>query len=373
MASNWREVSVREALESMDSRRRPVKSADRRPGPYPYWGASGVVDHVDDFLFDEPTLLVSEDGENLRTRKTPISFYVTGKNWVNNHAHVFRARDGHNLRFHAYQFQTLDVAGYLTGSTQPKLTSAAVQSIRLAAPPVDEQRRIAEVLGALDNLIDTNTRSIGAIESLLQSQFEALSFDSAGGTKLIDRVELNPHYIKPKRIAPYIDMTALPTNSFFIDDVSSRPAAGGARFKRNDVLLARITPCLENGKAAFAGNLLEDEVYVGSTEFIVMRSRAGVPAAWPYFLARSERFREFAIRHMTGSSGRQRLAAAALEDYEVGGDSAALLEFDRLAAKLLEAASELSEESKTLGRTRDELLPLLMSGKVRVRPEEVAA
>jgi type I restriction enzyme, S subunit len=262
---------------------------------------------------------------------------------------------------------------HAVGATMPNLNTEILGSVPVAAPPLDEQRRIAEVLGALDDLIDTNTRSIGAIEGLLQSQFEAFSFDSAGGTKLIDRVELNPNYIKPKGVAPYVDMAALPTNSFFIEDVSSRLAAGGARFKRNDVLLARITPCLENGKAAFAGNLLEDEVYVGSTEFIVMRSRAGVPAAWPFFLARSERFREFAIRHMTGSSGRQRLAAAALENYEVGGDSAALLKFGRLAAKLLEAAIELSEESKTLRRTRDELLPLLMSGTVRVKPEEVAA
>ena len=142
---------------------------------------------------------------------------------------------------------------------------------------------------------------------------------------------------------------------------------------RDDVLLARITPCLENGKIAFAGNLVPGEVHVGSTEFIVMRSRDGVPAAWPYFLARSERFREFAIRHMTGSSGRQRLAAASLENYEVGGDHDALLEFDRLATTLLDAASQLSAENEQLRRTRDELLPLLMSGAVRVRPEGVAA
>lgn len=278
-----------------------------------------------------------------------------------------------SLAYQSPQFQSEIARRAVQGATVDRIPIGEMAAWPIAVPPLDEQRRIAEVLGALDDLIDTNNRSIGSTEALLQAHFEAMSFDSSGGVALVERVELNPSYPKPKGIAPYVDMAALPTDSFFIEEISSRPATGGARFMRDDVLLARITPCLENGKAAFAGNLLPGEVYVGSTEFIIMRAKQGVPSAWPYFLARSERFREYAIRHMTGSSGRQRLAATSLESYEVGGDPDALLEFDRLATTLLDAASQLSAENTQLHRTRDELLPLLMSGAVRVRPEGVAA
>lgn len=368
MIGAWRDLSLGDATISLDFRRKPVKEADRRPGPYPYWGASGIVDHVDDYLFDHPSLLLSEDGENLKTRKTPIAFYVDGKYWVNNHAHVYVAAEGYDLRFLAYQLQGASISGYLTGSTQPKLTAGNAARIPIRAPEFSVQRRIAGVLGAFDDLIDTNHGLVGRLEALLAAVFDEEGFDSDSGDGLLgDVISVNPFYRKPTGVAPYVDMAALPTQGARVSAVGSRKAAGGARFTSGDTLLARITPCLENGKTAFVDFLDTDEVGVGSTEFIVLRDQTGVSQHWPYFLARSERFRSYAIRHMTGTSGRQRCPAEAVARYPLAApEREDLRRFERLAEPLFAAMRQLDAESAELTRTRDEFLPLLMSGRITV-------
>lgn len=136
--------------------------------------------------------------------------------------------------------------------------------------------------------------------------------------------------------------------------------------------MARITPCLENGKTAYIDLLGPDEVGIGSTEFIVLRSAGMLGHHWSYFLARSPRFREYAVQHMSGTSGRQRCPADAIERYSIATpDHAAASAFAELAAILFEAIRELDDEAHQAARTRGELLPLLLSGRVRV--EDVAA
>ena len=177
----WPSVPLGELVENLDSARVPVKAADRRPGPYPYYGASGVVDHVDDYLFDGEYLLVAEDGENLRTRKTPVAFMARGKFWVNNHAHILRGNDRADTRFLMYALSRADVGAYLTGSTQPKLTQGALRRIRIVAPPLSEQRRIANTLGALDDKIELNRRMNDTLESIARTIFGSwfVDFDPA--------------------------------------------------------------------------------------------------------------------------------------------------------------------------------------------------
>src|SRR6266852_2261601 len=102
MAGEWRHRPLGEITENFDGRRVPVKEADRRPGPYPYYGASGIVDHVDTYLFDGEYLLIAEDGENLRTRKTPIAFMASGRFWVNNHAHIVQGNQLANTAYLCY-------------------------------------------------------------------------------------------------------------------------------------------------------------------------------------------------------------------------------------------------------------------------------
>ena len=136
MASeDWPLIPLGELTENLDGRRVPVKEIDRKPGPYPYYGASGIVDRVDGYLFDGEYLLIGEDGENLRTRQTPIAFMATGKFWVNNHAHIVRGNHRTDTRFLSYVLSQTDISGYLTGSTMPKLTQGNLNRLAVIAPP----------------------------------------------------------------------------------------------------------------------------------------------------------------------------------------------------------------------------------------------
>lgn len=175
MTGEWVERTLGELTENFDSVRVPVKEADRRSGPYPYYGASGIVDYIDSWLFDGDYLLVAEDGENLRTRNTPVAFLANGKFWVNNHAHIIRGNGDADTRFLMYALAATDISGYLTGSTMPKLTQGNMNRIPLLTPPLEEQRAIAHILGTLDDKIELNrwmSETLGAMaRALFKSWF----------------------------------------------------------------------------------------------------------------------------------------------------------------------------------------------------------
>lgn len=157
MPEHWTAQKVGHWLLSLDGRRIPLSAEERASmqGEYDYYGASGVIDHVSEYLFDEPLVLVSEDGANLLARSSPISFAARGRYWVNNHAHVLRPRDG-SVEFWAYRLEALDVSPFVSGSAQPKLTASALMNMRVAAPTdVDEQRRIVAYLDEQAAKIDT--------------------------------------------------------------------------------------------------------------------------------------------------------------------------------------------------------------------------
>lgn len=165
--ARWTVKSVRHWLESLDSRRVPLSAEERgdRGGKFAYYGASGVIDQVDDYLFDEALVLVSEDGANLVMRSSPIAFVAKGKYWVNNHAHVLRPLDDGDVDYWANRLEALDVRTVVSGSAQPKLTAGALMSLRVSAPEsVDEQRRIAahiyERTVKIDRLIAETERFI---------------------------------------------------------------------------------------------------------------------------------------------------------------------------------------------------------------------
>ena len=148
----WPVYSLGEICLNEDARRVPVKSSDRKvmQGRFPYYGASGVIDHVDDYLFDGQRLLVGEDGANLIARSSPIAFIADGKYWVNNHAHVLSENGRAKLRFLEYYFALVDLKPFVTGSAQPKLTRSALDSLPVLLPPLDLQERFESMLTALD-------------------------------------------------------------------------------------------------------------------------------------------------------------------------------------------------------------------------------
>ncbi|MBZ0086902.1 MAG: restriction endonuclease subunit S [Thermomonas sp.] len=177
MANEWRTALLGDLTVNHDGKRKPVKESDRRPGPYPYYGASGIVDYVDGYLFDGDYLLIAEDGENLRTRQTPVAFMARGKSWVNNHAHIVTGNDKADTRFLMYAIEGLDISGYLTGAVMPKLTQGNLNKIELECPPLKEQRAIAYILGTLDDKIELNRKQNETLEAMARALFKAWFVD----------------------------------------------------------------------------------------------------------------------------------------------------------------------------------------------------
>ena len=149
----WSACTLQDAVDFLDGQRKPLESADRakRQGKYPYYGASGIIDSIDDYIFDEPLILLGEDGANIINRSSPLCFIATGKYWVNNHAHVMRPHKGQNIRFLRELLESLDYTRYNTGTAQPKLNQEKCRTIPLSLPIYEEQCRIADFLAALEH------------------------------------------------------------------------------------------------------------------------------------------------------------------------------------------------------------------------------
>ena len=151
----WEEKTLPDISENLDSIRIPVTKKNRSEGKYPYYGASGIVDYVNDYLFDEDILLISEDGANLLMRTYPIAFSVSGKVWVNNHAHVLSFKYMATQRFIEYFFAGFKLDDYISGAAQPKLTQKALNSIPISIPSeVSEQQSIVDTLDSLKSKVD---------------------------------------------------------------------------------------------------------------------------------------------------------------------------------------------------------------------------
>jgi len=181
----WEVKRLRFLFQFLDNYRIPVAGEDRAAMAkmYPYYGASGIIDYVDDYIFDESLILVAEDGANLLSRSTPLAFIATGKYWVNNHAHILRPING-QLLFWEGVLQTYDYSPLITGAAQPKLTKENLGSILLPSPPIDEQRTIAAFLDRETERIDTLTIKVRESISKLREYRTALI--SAAVTGKID-------------------------------------------------------------------------------------------------------------------------------------------------------------------------------------------
>ncbi len=172
MTDSWTETTFGEVIELYNHKRIPLSTKQRsqRQGKYPYYGASGIIDYIDDYIFDRGYLLISEDGANLVERKTPIAFFASGKFWVNNHAHIVQGIPGVADDYFLMSYiQSANISGYITGTAQPKLSQANLKAIRLSLPPYQIQRKIAAVLSPYDDLIENNTRRIKILEEMAQT------------------------------------------------------------------------------------------------------------------------------------------------------------------------------------------------------------
>ena len=207
------------------------------------------------------------------------------------------------------------------------------------------------------------------LEQLCQSLFDRFDNDENNlFVKVSDIADVNPRRtLKKGEEALCVEMADLSTTGAFPTDWRTKAYNGGVKFVNGDTILARITPCLENGKAGYINFLEQDEVAFGSTEYIVLTSKGELPSEFFYFLARNEDFISYATAHMNGSSGRQRVSGADVGNYEVRMPSEKQVsEFKEIAGKAMRVISASSIESRKLAQSRDALLPKLMSGEIDV-------
>ena len=322
-----------------------------------------------------------------------------------------RARPGFDGRFLAYYLKSDQFQQYIRGvlgdkSAQPNASASTMTAAPLRAPrDTTEQHAITHILGTLDDKIELNRRMNTTLEAMARALFRSwfVDFDPVRAkmegrdlglpkgiadlfpdrlveselgeipegwavVPLTELLEVNPkRSLQKRQVAPYLDMSNMPTKGHVPNSVVDRPFGSGMRFVNGDTLIARITPCLENGKTAYVDFLHNDEVGWGSTEYLVLRPKPPLPEQFAYCLARSARFREFAVQNMSGTSGRQRVPPAALSGFSMTSPPAQLAtEFGDIAQSLFERASRAVLESRTLAELRDALLPKLVSGELRV-------
>jgi type I restriction enzyme M protein len=167
-------VELGDLCENLDSQRKPVTASDRQKGIYPYYGASGIVDYVDEYIFDDDYLLISEDGANLLARVTPIAFPVSGKVWVNNHAHILKFQNKATQTFVELYLNSIDISEYVTGAAQPKLNQQNLNRIKIPFPSLTEQEAIVSKIQKEKELVEGNNDLVQLFEQKIKEEMNKL-------------------------------------------------------------------------------------------------------------------------------------------------------------------------------------------------------
>lgn len=321
---------------------------------------------------------------------------------------IIRAKKSSDARYLEFVLRNLErswraVEG--SGSVFGNATRRDLETLRVPWRAGLERRAIANVLGGLDDRIELSRRMNETLEAMARALFTSWfeDFDPVRAKmegcdtglppdvadlfpdRLVESelgdipagwapvpvaevIDINPRRALPRGVvAPYLGMAGMPTRGHVPHETRMRTSASGARFRNGDTLLARITPCLENGKTAFVNWLRDEEVGWGSTEFIVLCPRGPVPKEFAYCLARAPAFREHAIKSMTGTSGRQRVPTAALAEFVVPRATPSIYAaFGDVVGSILASATESGRNSKVAASFRDELLPRLVSGEMQL-------
>lgn len=170
----WEQRKLGEVVEFLDTMRKPLEGAKRISGPYPYYGASGIVDYVDGYLFDEELILLSEDGANITDRNYPVCFLTSGKYWVNNHAHVLKTKEGNENNFICNSLERKDYKQYNTGMAMPKLNQEVCKGIPISCPTFAEQKKIGDYFRRLDHLITLHQRKLEHVKKMKKSMLQKM-------------------------------------------------------------------------------------------------------------------------------------------------------------------------------------------------------
>lgn len=331
MKQGWEIKKLGEVVDVLDNLRKPITKRDRVEGEYPYYGATGILSYVHNYIFSEKLVLIGEDGAKWASGDN-TSFIAEGKYWVNNHAHVIRPNRKIILdEWIVYFLNFSDLTPFITGMTVPKLNQEKMRSIPIPLPPLPEQQRIVSILdkafAAIDKAKANAEQNLNNAKELFESYLQGVFEKKGDGwekKKLGEVFKIKPpkkeakEKLSDKDLVSFLPMEDLGVCESEIKPKKEKPyidvAGSYTYFAENDVLLAKITPCFENGKLGVAKNLING-IGFGSSEYIVFRCPENfIPEFLFYFLSR-ESFREEGKKYMSGAVGHKRVSMDWIENY----------------------------------------------------------
>ena len=336
-----------------------------------------TIRYIDESLYRKWMKDEVQRGDILITSEAPfgqIFFWDSDEKIVlSQRLFCVRIKPEYDARFIYYymttpEFQS-ELDGRATGTTVIGLRQPELMKCIIRCPEIQEQKAIAAILSSIDAKIIANEKVNDNLQQQAFSVFDNLIANAENNDYTVsDYAFLNPKRTLAKnQVARSIDMSQLSTSGAFPSGWEMKPFNGGMRFTNGDTLLARITPCLENGKTAFIDFLDDGEVAFGSTEYIVLAPKNDTPPEMLYCLARYPAFVDYAVKNMNGSSGRQRVSAETVGQYRLPlFDKHSLVLFKEVVSPMFLKMRYNSLENMRLAELRDALLPKLMSGEIDV-------
>lgn len=361
-----------------DNKRIPLSAKKREniEKNYPYYGAQGIIDYVDDYLFEGKYLLIAEDGENLRSRKQPIATIVEGKFWVNNHAHIVTSNELSNLEFLCFWLNSNDISEYITGSAQPKLNQNNMNLIALPDFSREEQDRIAEKLCVYEKKIKNNLVNIALLVNVANEIYKETFIQKskladgqyAESTVFENIIELKE---KNKEEKDYPVLSVVKEGEFkasedvFTKQVYSKSTKNYKIVRRNQVA---YNPARANiGSIAM---LKEYDVGLVSPIYTVFEMKDTITPTFFYYYMKQPIFQEMIKHHAIGTT-RQNFPFEAFKMFPMVVPPMELqLKFEEIAKPIEQKIAKLKEENEVLAEIRDTLLPKLMSGELPVEVGE---
>lgn len=359
--SRWRNFCITELADFCNAQRIPLSAMERahKKGNFPYYGASGIVDYIDNYIFDGSYILISEDGENLKSRKTPIAFEATGKFWVNNHAHVLKAKKPHLTALIIQYFSQLDLSPYLTGAAQPKLNKASLNLIPLYLPiDESEQKAIASILSSLKDKIDLLHRQNKTLESMAETLFRQWldneQQDNLKEGKLSDIISL--------KYGKALKQENRSGEGFPV------VASGGIVGFHNEYLVN--APGIVIGRKGTLGKVyyMYENFYPIDTSYYIESKIKNSKLFYEYFLLKSLGFENMNSDSAVPGLNRDSAMSSSitLPSFEM------IINFNSFCEGFFNKIKINSTQVNTLENLRDTLLPKLMSGELRVQYAEEA-
>ena len=391
-------VKLGDIVNCLDYKRIPISSKERekKKGPYPYYGAQGIVDYIDNYIFDGMYMLVAEDGENLRSQNESIAQIVKGKYWVNNHAHILESNGKCDIRFVCYYLNTLNIRGYITGSAQPKLNQDNLLSIKMILPSLKMQKELADVLDKIDSKISLNTRMNAELEAMAKQLYDYwfVQFDfpdengnpykSSGGKMVYNptlkreipagwevkslnqlaqtpKESINP-FENPERDYKHYSIPAFDACGSYLVEKGEVIQSNKFIVNKGQILVPKLNPWY-NRVILVDSN----EYSICSTEFVILDAIEDYVKGFLFYTVKTDSFISYCTKGSTGTSHSQRrVPPEILKAYNVPYNKDVASSFTACVMQQLSMINRNMNEIKQLTHLRDSLLPMLMNGQVTV-------